>query len=627
MDETQNLNDFQVREVHTQEPQTEQAQPRPPQKQKLGLISLFTKKNLPKTIIVIVLLVVLIAAAAVIWGRTSFSKGNISVEIKIEGDIASGEEVNLIVKYKNKNRVSLNDVYLFINYPSGTFSSEGDEINQEEKKLGMILAKSEGEEKFKIRLIGEKGDIKNVNAKLNYKPQNINSRFENSSSLRIEINSVVIAIDIEGSEKTISGQEVNYVIEYENKTDKDISDLRLELEYPKDFQFISATPEPMLMPEDLEKKTNNVWEINQLKPDQKKTINLKGVLRGEEGENKVLKATVGMMRNDVFLKYSQYEYITRISPPPLLIDLEIRDIDKNECNLNTDQRLNYKITFKNNTDIALSELVLRAYFEGNVFDFKNIELGGAGFFDSGNNTITWSGAEVPVLNLLEPNQSGEVNFSISIKKSLPIFSSSDKNFQAQVLAEIETLTIPAKFSVSELKVSKELTCKLNSQLDLDTKVYYYEPNSGIINTGPIPPKVGELTHYTVHWQIANISNALENVRIYAILPQGIEWSNYFINNVSDSDVSYNERTKEITWKIDKVPAGVGVISPMYELIFQIGLRPSINQVDDTPTLINESSIEGKDAFTGVILKDFTPEINTSLPDDIKIDYNKRKVRE
>lgn len=203
----------------------------------------------------------------------------------------------------------------------------------------------------------------------------------------------------------------------------------------------------------------------------------------------------------------------------------------------------------------------------------------------------------------------------------------DKNFQAKIISEIGTLTVPAKFAVKELKISRELACKVNSQLSVKSKVYYYEPAPGIFNTGPLPPKVNELTTYTVHWQITNGSNDLENVRVAAVLPQGISWSNYYINKVSNSQVYYNERTKEVIWEIQKVPAGVGSVLSVYELIFQIGLRPSINQIGESPVLINESLAEGKDTFTQLILKDFALSVSTMIPDDPKAAYNYSRVVE
>jgi hypothetical protein len=611
-------NDFQYKPINTQYQPVQSEQQSA--KKGDGLMNLFNKRNLPKTSAILIVVGILIIIAAIIWGRSSFSKSRVDLSITAPDNISSGEETILTVKYKNNNRVSLNDVHIIINYPQGSFSSEGKEAFQDDRNLGTIGKKAEGEENFKIRLLGEKGNIKNITVKLNYKPQNINSRFENVVSLKAEINTILIGIHIEGSEKAVAGQQANYAIEYENKTEEIIDNLRIKLEYPDDFQFKNSEPAPK------SKDENDIWEVGSLRSGGKKTINLVGILSGQEMENKVMKGFIGRIEDDNFIQYSQSEFITQISPAPIVLVSSIDGIE-DECKVDAGQQLRYRIKFKNNTDVALRELILKAYLKDSIFDVKEIKLDDKGFFDSRNNMITWSGADIPQLNLLEPSQSGEVSFSIKIKESMPILSFNDKNFKADIIAEIQTLTVPAKFAGTELKFENELSCKINSQLNLQTKVYYYEPSQGIYNNGPIPPKVNALTTYTIHWQITNTSNDLDNIRVKTTLPQGISWTNYQINKLNKGQVSYNERTKEVIWDIGRISAGAGITMPMYELIFQIGLTPSINQVGQTPVLINESSIEGKDLFTGLILTKSTSSINTALPDDSKVGYNNGKVVE
>lgn len=613
-----NGDDFKLKEINQQEP-IYYREPEPHKKGK-GLISLFKREHLPRTLFFIVVIFIVVGIGAIIWGRQSFSPGNVELNIRAPQDIASGKEIILIIDYKNNNRVSLTDPHLIINYPSGVFSAEGEEVHQERKDLNEISKKSSGQETFKVRLVGEKGEAKTITAALDYQPQNIHSRFEKSISQRVEINSVLISIKIDGPDNVMPGQELSYLIEYENKTNKDISNLRVEIDYSEDLKIKTADPQPI-------EGTNNIWQINVLRAGEKKEINLDGTLQGEEGEDKVLKVTIGTMENEQFLQYSRSEYSTKIAPSPLLLMVNLANIEEKNCNFDPGQHLEYDIEFRNNTDVALQELILKVYLENSIFDFRNIDLNGVGYFDSRKNIITWAGGEIPELNLLEPNQSGSVKFRIDPKKSIPMDSYNDKNLQAKVVAEIGTLTVPTKFALKELKITKELTCKINSQLGIKSKVYYYEPTAGIFNTGPLPPKVNELTTYTVHWQITNGSNDLENVRVSAVLPQGISWSNYYVNKVSNSQVYYNERTKEIIWEIQKVPAGIGYVLPIYELIFQIGLTPSINQVDEAPDLINQTSAEGKDTFTQTILKGYAEAVSTMLPDDPKAAYIKGRVVE
>jgi len=608
--------DFRIKEINIEPTPLQQPEP----KKKIGgLVSLFNRKNLPRTVFFIILLFLLIAVGAIIWGQIKFSKNNVELNIKTPQDIASGKEFSLTIEYKNNNRVKLNNAILIVDFPSGVFSPNGDELPREIREIGTISKKSIGQEDFRIRFVGDKGEFKNVNVRLEYMPQNISSRFENFTSARIEVNSALIGIKVDGPSNVMAGQEAGYLFEYENKTNTEFSDLRIELEYDADFKPKNIEPQP-------KERTQNVWEIKSLKAGEKRSISLIGTLQGEEGEDKVFKMTLGKIENGNFIRYSRSEYSTKIALSPLLLFLDLEGTDKNSCNINSGDHLRYIITFKNNTDVALGELILKINIKDSVFDFRSV-VPENGFFDSRYNVITWSGGEIEKLKLLEPGDSGEVEFRINLKKPIPMNNFNDKNFQAIIVGEIGTLTVPIKFAVSELKITNELSCKINSDIDIKSKGYYYDPGPDIVNTGPIPPKVHELTYYTIHWQITNTTNDIENLRVSSVLPEGIVWVNKYINKVSDSQFFYNERTSEISWEIKKMPAGTGYILPVYEFIFQIGLRPSINQVGSSPVIINQTYLEGKDSYTGKFFRDGAKEINTLLPDDPKVGYVNGKVVE
>ena len=269
---------FQFKQINTQINPAFQPETKPKNK---GLNKFFNKRNLPKTSAILIAVGTLIIIGAIFLGRSSFSPSKVNLNIKIPDNVASGEEIDLVIKYSNNNRVDLNDTRLIINYPQGSFSLDGEEIYQDSKTIGTIGKKTQGEETFKVRLLGEKGSAKNITVKLDYKPQNINSRFESNTSSKIEINSILIGIHVEGSEKAVAGQEISYAIEYENKTDEAVNNLRIKLEYPDDFSFKNSEPSP------ISKDETNIWDLGSLKANERKTINLNGVLNGQEMENKV----------------------------------------------------------------------------------------------------------------------------------------------------------------------------------------------------------------------------------------------------------------------------------------------------------------------------------------------------
>ena len=595
------------------------------QKEKLDLENLekpekrskLSKKNIFLIAGGVAFIILLIFAFTLVRGWFSFSKENVKLEIVIPESVVSGEETEIVVKFQNNNRVSLKNVKLILNYPENTYTSEGEKKNRETKNIGEIKAKEQGEKRFKVRLTGEIGSIKTLTARLEYQPENINSSFENIASAKTNIGSVLVGLYLTAPQKAISGEEITYQCDILNNSDKDFSNLLVEVEYPSGFSYKTAEPLPS--------EEENIWLIEELKQKERTSLSISGSLEGIEEENKIVRVTIYEVKNGKKLGIGNASAITQISSPPISISLFLNE-EKQEV-VNPGDFLSYTIKFKNNTDVAFSQLVLRAYLEGEMFDYKNLKLRQKGFFDSLNDVIIWSAAGVSSLALLPPSEEGQVNFSVPVKKSAPVFSPEDRNFTLKVRAEIETVNVPPQFNLEKLKIETSLTSKVNSKINLLTKAFYKETSVDISNYGPIPPRVNQLTTYTIHWQITNSTNDLEEARVSSVLPQGVEWKNNYKVFCDYKEVYFNERTNQVVWSIGTLPAGTGFIRPVCEMVFQIGLRPSINQVGTSPFIINESKFEAKDSFTGQFLEVVSPAKSTDLPDDPSVSYNEGKVVE
>jgi hypothetical protein len=130
-------------------------------------------------------------------------------------------------------------------------------------------------------------------------------------------------------------------------------------------------------------------------------------------------------------------------------------------------------------------------------------------------------------------------------------------------------------------------------------ISYVSRDSSIINTGPMPLKLSQTTTFAVSLEIQNLTNDVSGVAFRATLPENVVWTGKTIT--TNGDLTYNERTKEIIWNVDKVPANTGLLRPLYRAVFQIGITPTINQVGRTPQLLSGINYTGKDDFTGIDL--------------------------
>ncbi len=187
--------------------------------------------------------------------------------------------------------------------------------------------------------------------------------------------------------------------------------------------------------------------------------------------------------------------------------------------------------------------------------------------------------------------------------------------------KIDSLNVPLPLMGTQLSGESKLITKLNSRLILNVRGYFKD--ALIPNSGPLPPKVSQTTTYTLYWQIINISNDLENVQVEAYLPSYIHWVDRF--EPENAEIKYEPDTGKMTWNIGRLPAAIGILSPVKYVAFQIGLVPAVNQVGSMVNLIGNSTITGRDTFTNVNLTVVGKSLKSDLFDDPTVGWENGRI--
>ena len=156
--------------------------------------------------------------------------------------------------------------------------------------------------------------------------------------------------------------------------------------------------------------------------------------------------------------------------------------------------------------------------------------------------------------------------------------------------------------------------KLNSKLLSGLQGFFNDAD--IVNSGPIPPKVGQETTFALHLKIANVSNDVTDAKVAMTLAPGVKWKNNFLPK--DASMSYNDRTNELDWNVGSLAAGTGVTTDPKEVIFQLGVTPTLNQVSDFAPLVSQTVFSAKDSFTNQPLELKIGAKNTNLPEDLGV---------
>jgi hypothetical protein len=558
----------------------------------------------------IILLLTLVAGFYKIK-QSFFAQERVNVSISGSDSIENGKLVSYEIKYANNNRADLKNVTIKITYPD-YFTPEGNSnfnavgTTAGLFKLGLVKGNVVGSVMFSGKVYKPKGGLMKILADFSYTPTTVNSQFIANDQLPVNIVSSPITISLLAPQSISSGDEVDYVFAYKNTGTADFSNIKIKAEYPDRFIFSNANPKTS--------ESNNVWYIGNLSAGQEGKIVVIGRLSGDKDSFALTKVSIGADSNNTFLSYDDQNMQTKIVASPLVIFQTVNGLSG--LSIDAGDSLKFEINYKNEGAIGLSDLIVTEKLDSNILDESSLSIDG-GSYDGSNKTITWKASDHGQLKRLNPGQSGKINFSIKVKDVIPITSLNDKNFIVSGLAKIDSPDIPTLVNGNKVIASNAVNMKLNSKLILAVSGYYNDVN--IPNSGPLPPKVGNETTYTIHLSATNISNDVSDARVKIVLPTGVVATGK--KYPENEPLSYDERTNDITWDLGTLSAGIGVTSSAREVSFQIKIKPSINQVGSEAVLFSQAVFSAKDSFTNENLS-FTAKVKTTkLAEDGSIGDN------
>jgi hypothetical protein len=556
-----------------------------------------------------VLFVAVAIVATVKVRESAFSDEKVVVRVEGPSEVAGSQSSRFYVSYANNNRADLENAELLVYYPDTFRPDAGPHVTVgpafSRIPIGTVAGRSQGKIEFPGKFYGAKGSLAYLKAVLRYRPEDIGSEFQAEKQLGITIQSSSLTLDVEAPLEVASGGKVEYRVDYANATDATMTNIRLKAEYPEGFRFESADPKVS--------EGDGVWYIGNLAPGQKGTVRISGTVDGARNEAKTALFRLGTFQGDGgFLAYSEQQRTTKVIASPLRIFQAVNG--RNQFNASPGETLYYSVRYRNDGEIGLRDVIVKVEIRSAALDFSRLRSINGGAYDSARREVMWKASDIPQLAYLAPGQEGEVQFSVPVVPNLPSGSDSDKNFTVVSTARIDSPDIPTPIGANKTVGSNTLTVKVNSMPGLQAKGFYADAR--IPNEGPLPPKVGVQTGYTLHWILSNTTNDLDQVQVTASLPTGVKWLGR--TDPSSESISFNPRTNQIVWNVGSVSGGTGVRQPAREVAFQVGVVPEASHAGKEMTLLNESSVSAHDLFTGETLRAGIDPKTTILPEDPSI---------
>ncbi len=541
----------------------------------------------------LLIMALLSAIAFWYWRGNIYSKEALKLEILGKEQVQTGDEIEYTVKFKNNGKARLEAAELVFEYP-GNASPVEDTQQRITKKLEDIYPGEERTATFKAIAVGKEGDILQAQASLFYSPKNLKARYESRTNLTTKITYVPLTLEFDLPAKAEQGDALSFTVNYFSNTNFVLENLRLKIVYPSGFSFQASQPKGLDVAE---------WSLPTLTQANGGRVNIQGLLSGAQGERKVFKAQLGIIKDQGFMVLKEVTGSIEVAEPSVFISQMINGSQAGSFEVGN--LLHYEIYFKNIGAVVLQKKFLLVKLSGDFFDLSSLKTEN-GQVGQGDNSIIFDWQDVQRLRFLDAGEEGKVEFWVKTK---------DISFSRKLTNPI------LRNTVSLSGMEKAFETKLQGKVNFAQKILFQ--NDVFENTGSIPPKAGTSTTYTVLWQLKNYWNGLSNAKVKAILPSNVKLTGK--TNPQGASFTFDSASREVVWSIGNISAYQGFDLP-YTLAFQIELLPDGSQIGSVASLIGEAHLTAEDVFSGSAIAERAEGQDTSLPYDDAVNGENGIVR-
>lgn len=547
--------------------------------------------------LVIFIFVAGISSLYLYFGGNQISNENIGIAISGPRSVGGGEVLALQVGVTNQNTVPIESATLILEYPTGSRSAgdDGRSLSEERIPLEVITPGEVQNVPVRVAIFGEENAELAVNATVEYRIEGSNGMFyKEALPHEFLISSSPLVLRVESIERVASGQFVDVELTAVSNGSTPLRNLLITADYPTGFDFEGSTPDPVF--------GENVWRIEELLPEEEETITLTGVVNGLTESSLVLNFDIGQEDDaeqfsiDTSLADARLDFF--IERPFIDVEMVIGPQRSELAVLEEGSPSPVFIDITNTLDETVYDMVVEASASGNAIGELSIG-GGSGFYDSNRNVVRWEVSNLSTLEAVTPGSDRNLTFSVAPNEN-------------RITPEFEVTVNVFAQRVGEESAQEQLigTTRAKGIYSGSASVESFvgRSSASFQDSGPVPPRVGELTTYTLTLIAEAGANDIEDAVVETAFPIYVDWLDAYV--AETGDVTYNPATKRLQWVVGDIPR-----REQRTLDIQVGFRPSISQVGQTPTLLENQTLRANDGFTGVLHRDTGAVVRTNLPDE------------
>lgn len=543
--------------------------------------------------LLIFIFVAVLSSLYMYFGGNQISSDNVKISIQGQSFVGGGETLSLQVAVTNQNTVPVESATLILRYPNGTRSVGDSPRNLFEERISLDdIAPGEVQNiPIQVAVFGEENAEKNIQATIEYRVEGSSARlYKDADPLSFRISSSPLVLRIESIEKVASGQLADITITAVSNASTPLEDILITAAYPNGFNFERSDPAPVY--------GENVWRIDELKPEQSTTIKLQGVVSGLTDETFRINFSAGPTSPDnqyiVSSALADSWVDFTIERPFIGVQISIDGDTDRSAILPEGKSSKVKVDVENTLDETVYDMVVVVIPGGNALEEDSI-VSSSGFYDSNTGTVRWEVSNNPSFDRILPGDERSLEFEI---EQGPVRTAASFDLVVNVYARRVAETSAQETLIGTVRAEAKYSSNINLAAQAGRN------NAGFVDRGPIPPQVGQETTYTITLAAEAGANDLVNSIVETSLPVHVDWLDLYD---AEGTVTYNSVSKKLQWEIGNIPAGTDK-----KLSFQVSIRPSISQLSSSPVLVNSQSMRANDRFSGALLQSMSGAVKTEL---------------
>lgn len=532
---------------------------------------------------------VAVAVYVLFYSANIVSPDSIDLTVKGPTQLRSGDELSLETTILNRNKATLRDLSLTVTYPAGTVDSleTSKELPLWRENIPELGPGQQMTIASRAIIFGAQNSQQIINLKVEYHIPDSNAVFTKETTYQIQIGSATLDLSLDLPSEINAGKTFTAKLKAVSNAKSILRQVSVKMEYPNGFTFQST---------DLANSNgHSVWYLGDLTPGASREIQITGTLSGQNEEVKSFKVSAGLDKTegsgDLSTEYGSFFKTVNLKKDFVAVGIDLN----NQNSLSADGRFTGGINWTNNLPDKVIDGTLELFLAGEAIDKKTV-VGEDGFYNSLTNSITWDKNSISNLGLLNPGEKSQTGFGFSVLPLSKLPTGIVPPINLRLVFHGSRVT--DEDNLEDITTEVEKTIKIGTQVQASRKATYYV--GPFKNSGPIPPKVGSETTYTITWTVTNSSNPVKNAKMRAILPPYVKWLS--VISPLDEKIIYNNTNSDILWDLGDIEPSTGVNLPAREVSFQISIIPSLTQAGKAVDLVNEVSFEGEDGVTGDPIK-------------------------